>query len=200
MKGKHSATPWPRAPAEIAPWYDYVEEFIGVSGSQEGLEQLPDGKFLPPMQMSAGERVMRERLLSRWKGERILTIGRCAILTQDHKGRAACHYCGPCEQGCVTRSYFSSLNATLPAAQATGKLTLLPNSVVRQLVYDAKTNTVTGASVIDGISRKEREYSAKVVFLCALSTIETILDTLESLPTTVTPTDSLIPAACWGTI
>src|SRR5262245_2694768 len=173
------AIPWPVSYAEIEPWYDYVEDFIGVSGAKEGLEQIPDGKFLPPMQMSAGEKVMREKLLNRWKGKRVLTIGRCAILTQDHKGRAACHYCGPCEHGCVTRSYFSSLNATLPAAEATGRLSLQPNSVVRHLLYDPKTNRVTGASVIDAVTLKEREYQARIVFLCA-STIESTRILLNS--------------------
>jgi choline dehydrogenase-like flavoprotein len=171
--------PWPVSYKEIEPWYDYVEEFIGVSGAKEGLEQVPDGQFLPPMQMSAGEKLMREKLLSRWKGERILTIGRCAILTRNHKGRAACHYCGPCEHGCITRSYFSTLNSTLPAAQATGKLTLRPNSVVRHLLYDPKTNRITGASVVDAITTKELEFRAKVVFLCA-STLESTRILLNS--------------------
>ena len=115
------ATPWPIAYEEIEPWYDYVESFIGISGMKENIPQLPDGKFLPPMALSCGERVMRRVLMEKWKGERILTIGRCAIITREHNGRAPCHYCGPCEQGCVTRSYFSTLNSTLPAAQATGR-------------------------------------------------------------------------------
>ncbi|PYV42919.1 MAG: GMC family oxidoreductase [Acidobacteria bacterium] len=171
--------PWPVSYQEIEPWYNYVEEFIGVSGAKEGLDQLTDGKFLPPMQMSAGERLMREKLLRHWRGERVLTIGRCAILTRDHKGRAACHYCGPCEHGCITRSYFSTLNSTLPAAQATSKLTLRPNSVVRHLFYDPKTDRITGASVIDAVTFKELEFRAKVVFLCA-STLESTRILLNS--------------------
>jgi choline dehydrogenase-like flavoprotein len=174
--------PWPVSYKDIAPWYDYVEEFIGVSGAKENLPQLPDGRFLPPMQMSAGEILMRERLLKHWKGERVLTIGRCAILTTAHKGRAACHYCGPCEHGCITRSYFSTLNSTLPAAEATGKLTLRPNSVVRELLYDPGSNRVTGASVVDAVTVEEFEFKAKLIFLCA-STLESTRILLNSANT-----------------
>ncbi|MEW5977496.1 MAG: GMC family oxidoreductase [Acidobacteriota bacterium] len=171
--------PWPVTYQDIEPWYDYVEEFIGISGAKEGLPQVPDGKFLPPMQMSAGERLMREKLMKRYNGERVVTIGRCAILTQDHLGRAVCHYCGPCEQGCVTRSYFSTLNSTLPAAQATGRLTLRPHSVVRQLIFDPKTSRVSGVSVVDGLTMKELEFKARIFFLCA-STLESTRILLNS--------------------
>jgi len=94
-------------------------------------------------------------------------MGRVAILTERHNGRAACHYCGPCHRGCVTRSYFSSVNATLPAAEATGRLTLMPYSIARHLVYDERTNRVSGVLVVDARTRETREYTARVVFLCA---------------------------------
>ncbi len=101
---------WPIRYKDIAPWYDYVEDFIGVSGQAEGLPQLPDGKFLPPMEMNCAEVVMKDFIAKTYGGKRVLTIGRTAILTQPHRGRAPCHYCGPCSRGCITRSYFSSVN------------------------------------------------------------------------------------------
>jgi choline dehydrogenase-like flavoprotein len=163
--------PWPISYKDIEPWYDYVESFIGICGMKEGIPHLPDGKFQKPMAMSCGERILRSRFAEKWKGDRIVTIGRVAILTEPLQGRAPCHYCGPCEQGCITRSYFSTLNSTLPAAQATGRLTLRPHSVVRHLTYDKNTNRVTGAQVVDGVTMKEVEFKAKLVFLCA-STLE----------------------------
>ena len=108
---------WPIRYADIAPWYDYVETFVGISGQSEGLPQLPDGKFLKPMTLNCAEQLVKDAVARAWPGgERLVTIGRCAVLTEAHNGRAACHYCGPCHRGCITRSYFSSLNATLPAA------------------------------------------------------------------------------------
>src|SRR5213596_2726805 len=129
---------WPIRYADIAPWYDHVERFVGISGQAEGLPQLPDGQFLPPMGMTCAETHVRDAVAKYWGRDRVVTIGRCAVLTQPHNGRAACHYCGPCHRGCVTRSYFSSINATLPAAQATGKLTLRPYSVVHSVIYDPR--------------------------------------------------------------
>ena len=161
------AVDWPIRYADIAPWYDHVERFIGVSGQAEGLAQLPDGQFLPPMALNCVEEHLRQRIDATFGRSRVLTIGRVANLTVPHKGRAACHYCGPCQRGCITRSYFSSVNATLPAAQATGRLTLRPFSIVRHLVYDRATNRATGVRMIDAQTRTEREYTARVVFLCA---------------------------------
>jgi choline dehydrogenase-like flavoprotein len=161
---------WPIRYKDIEPWYDYVEDFIGVSGQAENLPQLPDGKFLPPMEMNCAEIHMREVVAQRFP-ERRLTIGRTAILTQPHRGRAACHYCGPCARGCITRSYFSSLHSTLPAADATGKLTMRPFSVVHSLIFDPKTRHITGVRVIDAQTKQAVEFHAKVVFLCA-STLE----------------------------
>jgi choline dehydrogenase-like flavoprotein len=157
---------WPIRYNDIAPWYDYVEEFAGVSGQAEGLSQLPDGNFLPPMELSCVERDVREAFQKHYD-DRILTIGRCAILTRAHKGRAACHYCGVCPRGCITDSYFSSLTSTLPAAQKTGRLTIRPYSVVHSLLFDSKTHRVTGVRVIDGQTRAALEFKGRLVFLCA---------------------------------
>jgi choline dehydrogenase-like flavoprotein len=161
------AVDWPIRYTDIAPWYDHVERFIGVSGQAEGLPQLPDGQFLPPMALNCVEQHVQQRMAATFARERVLTIGRVANLTVQHHGRAPCHYCGPCQRGCITRSYFSSVNATLPAAQATGRLTLRPFSIVRSLVYDRRANRITGVRVIDAKTKAEREYTARIVFLCA---------------------------------
>ena len=158
---------WPIRYADIAPWYDYVEEYIGVSGEALGLPQLPDGKFLPPMPLNCAEEVVKAGMARRFGGERILTIGRCAILTRDHGGRAACHYCGPCWRGCITHSYFNTLGVTLPAAIATGRLTVRTNSIVAGVTYDEERDRATGVRVIDAITRHETEYAARLIFLCA---------------------------------
>jgi len=160
-------TDWPIRYADIAPWYSHVERFIGVSGERLGLSQLPDGEFLPPMPLNCAERHVRDKLKSAFGGKRSLTIGRAAILTQDHNGRKACHYCGPCERGCITHSYFTSIGSTLPAARATGRLTLRPNSVVHSVIYDSKQGRATGVRVIDAQTMETMEFQARIVFLCA---------------------------------
>jgi choline dehydrogenase-like flavoprotein len=170
---------WPIRYKDIAPWYDYVEDFVGVSGNPEGLSQLPDGKFLPPMEMNCVEQHVREQLAGHFGGERMLTIGRCAVLTRDHRGRAACHYCGPCHRGCVQFSYFSSIGSTLPAARATGRLTLRPHSVVRRLVFDPATRRISGVDVIDAVTREYLEFRGLIIFLCA-STLESTRILLNS--------------------
>ncbi len=173
------AVDWPIRYADVAPWYDRVERFIGVSGMAEGLAHLPDMQFQPPMAFNVAEQAVRERIAARYKGERLMTIGRVAVLTRAVPGRRACHYCGPCHRGCVTRSYFSSLNASLPAAQATGRLTLRPWSVVRSLRYDARQRRVTAVQVIDAQSGEAIEFTSRVVFLCA-SAIESARILLNS--------------------
>ena len=160
------AIDWPIRYKDIAPWYDYVEEFAGISGQAEGLPQLPDGKFLPPMEMTCVEQDLRNAI-AKYYDDRIVTIGRCAVLTRVHKGRAACHYCGECQRGCITLSYFSSLNSTLPAALKTGRLTIRPFSVVHSVMFDSKARRVTGVRVIDGQTKQALEFKAKVIFLNA---------------------------------
>ncbi len=162
---------WPIRYADLEPWYDYVEKFIGISGERLGLPQLPDGQFLPPMNMNCAELGVREAVGRHWAGERVVTIGRCAILTRPHGGRAACHYCGPCERGCITHSYFNSIGVTLPAARATGRLTLRPFSVVHSVIYDERRGRAAGVRVIDANTRQSLEFRARIIFLCA-STLE----------------------------
>src|SRR6201998_3595540 len=123
----------------------------------EGLPQLPDGKFLPPMEYTLVQQDFREALAKNFD-DRIMTIGRSAVLTRVHKGRAACHYCGVCHRGCITSSYFSSLNSTLPAAMKTGRLTVRPYSVVHSLIFDPSSRRVTGGGVIDGQKQKAPEF------------------------------------------
>jgi choline dehydrogenase-like flavoprotein len=161
------AVDWPIRYADLAPWYDHVERFIGVSGRAEGLPQLPDGQFQPPMAMNCVEEQVRDRIHEQFGRQRVMTIGRVANLTAPLNGREACHYCGPCQRGCITRSYFSSINATLPAAAATGRLTLTPFSIVERLLYDDTTGRLTGVRVIDARTKGVTEYRARVVFLCA---------------------------------
>ena len=157
---------WPIRYRDIKDWYSYVEKFIGVSGQAEGLPQLPDGEFQPPMEMNVAERWVKKGIEGRFP-ERRLTIGRVAILTQPLPGRGACHYCGPCERGCSVGAYFSSLSSTLPAAKATGNLTLQADSAVEALDYDPKLKRITGVRVIDTKTKARRTYTARMVFLAA---------------------------------
>jgi choline dehydrogenase-like flavoprotein len=161
------AVDWPIRYEDLAPWYDRVEEFIGVSGQAEGLPQLPDGRFLPPMEMACVEEVVRDAIARHFGATRRMTIGRTAVLTRDHNGRAVCHYCGPCHLGCITKSYFSSLTATLPAAEGTGNLTLRPDSVVHSVIWDPGVGRVTGVRVIDRETREPLEFFGRIVFLAA---------------------------------
>ena len=168
---------WPIRYADIAPWYDYVEQFVGISGQAEGVESCPDGVFLPPMALNKGEQVMREAI-ARAFDDRILTIGRSAVLTRPHNGRGACHYCGPCHRGCTPGAYFSSLSATLPAAERTGHLTLRPNSVVHSVQYDQEQGRATGVRYIDRTTGEWHEANARIVFMCAsaLATTQILLN------------------------
>ncbi len=158
--------PWPIGYKDIEPWYSYVEKFAGISGEALGLEELPDSEFLPPMGMHKLEETIRGRLKKKAPDVH-MTIGRAAILTQDHEGRAACHYCGPCHRGCSTGSYFSSQSSTLPAARATGNLTIRPNSVVEKLVYDSTSKSINEVRVIDSESGERLSFRSRLVFLCA---------------------------------
>lgn len=157
---------WPIGYDDIKDWYSYVERFIGVSGQAEGLPQLPDGEFLPPMEMFGIEKTVKERVEKRMPHIRV-TMGRVAILTEEHNGRAACHYCGPCHRGCSTGSYFSTQSSTLPAAEATGNLTLRPHSVVERLELDAETGKISAVHVIDAQTKEKMTFSARIVFLNA---------------------------------
>jgi len=157
---------WPIRYADIEKWYSHVERFIGVSGQKLGLPHLPDGEFQPPMQMNVLEKMAAKKIQKTFPG-RVMTIGRVAVLTEPLPGREACHYCGPCHRGCTAGAYFSSLSSTLPAATATGNLTLRPNSVVEGLDFDPGTTKVSGVRVIDSETKARIRYTGKVVFLCA---------------------------------
>jgi len=159
---------WPIRYDDVAPWYDYVEEFAGISGREEGLPHLPDGQFQPPMEMNAGEKKIKAGLENAYQ-DRMMTIGRSAVLTEPkpEQGRAACHYCGPCARGCTVGAYFSSLSSTLPAARETGNMTLECDSIVHSVKYDSETGRASGVRVIDRKTKETREYEGRVVFLCA---------------------------------
>jgi choline dehydrogenase-like flavoprotein len=158
---------WPLSYKELAPRYDKAERFVGVSGAQEGVPQLPDGQFQPPMAMTCGEQALRQA--AQEKFGRTLTIGRTANLTAPLNGRAPCHYCGPCERGCITHSYFNSPTTTIAAAQATGRLTLFTDAVVSQVTMDPVALRATGVRYVHRLSRETRELRGKVVVLCAQS-------------------------------
>ena len=162
------AVDWPIRYDDIAPWYDYVEKFAGISGREEGLPHLPDGQFLPPMEMNAGEKEIKASL-ERAYDDRMMTIGRAAVLTESlpDQNRQACHYCGPCSRGCTAGAYFSSLSSTLPAARDTGNMTLKCDSIVHSVKYDAETGRASGVRVVDRKTQDTREYEGRVVFLCA---------------------------------
>lgn len=162
---------WPVNYQDIAPWYSYVEKFIGINGKSEGLAELPDGEFQKPMPWYALEKTIKGRLEKK-APDITLTNSRSAILTEDLPGRSACHYCGPCERGCSTGSYFSAQSSTLPAARATGNMTLIPSSVVERLEYDKDSGKISRVHVINSNTRERQTFSAKIFFLCA-STVGT---------------------------
>src|SRR5690606_29886700 len=159
---------WPVRYKDIKPWYDYVEGFIGVSGNLDGLPQLPDGNFLPPVEFNCVEKVVVDNIAENYT-DRIFTIGRVANLTgtKTFEGRSSCQYRSRCIRGCPFGAYFSSNSSTLPAAERTGNMTMRPNSIVHEVIYDADSKKATGVRVIDTVTNEKMEYKAKVIFLCA---------------------------------
>ncbi|MBV6438582.1 MAG: GMC family oxidoreductase [Haliscomenobacteraceae bacterium CHB4] len=174
------AIDWPIRYKDIAPWYDYVETFAGISGSLDGLPQLPDGKFLPPMEMNIVEKEVAARIKAKWEHRRMI-IGRVANLTQEHKGRGSCQYRNLCARGCPFGAYFSTQSATLPAAVATGNLTLRPFSIVNQILYDKDKKRAKGVLVIDAETLQTIEYEAKIIFVCGstLGSTQLLLNSIE---------------------
>ena len=158
---------WPIRYADIAPWYDHVEKFIGASGENSGLPQLPAQNLQPPFEMNALEKHIKARFAEKFNGERKLICSATAVLSREHNGRGPCQGRNQCARGCPYSAYFSSNGVTLPAAAATGNLTLRPDSVVHSLIYDEGKNKVTGVRVVDVETRKTYEYFSRVVFLCA---------------------------------
>ncbi len=161
------AIDWPVRYNEIAPWYSHVEKFIGVSGSKEGLPQLPDSEFLPPMDMNCVEKEVAARIKAHYKNDRTMIIGRCANLTAPHEGRTNCQFRNKCWLGCPFGGYFSTQSSTLPAALKTGNLTVRPWSIVTRVLYDKDKKKATGVEVLDAETNKTYVYEAKIIFLNA---------------------------------
>ena len=170
---------WPIRYKDIAPWYDYVERFIGVSGQAEGIPHLPDGVFLPPMEMNCLEKHFAAAIKKSYK-DRTVINGRVANLSKGWNGRGPCQYRNLCMRGCPFGGYFSSNSATIPAAMATGNLTLRPHAIVHEIIYDAQKNKATGVRVIDELTKETTEFYAAVIFLNA-STIATASILLQSV-------------------
>ncbi|SFG37636.1 GMC oxidoreductase [Pontibacter chinhatensis] len=166
------AVDWPIRYKDLAPWYSYVERFAGISGAKDGIPHLPDGDFMPPMEMNCVEKDVAARLKAHYKGNRHMIIGRVANLTQPHHSRTNCQYRNKCWLGCPFGGYFSTQSATLPAAMATGNLTLRPYSIVTKVIYDKDTKRAKGVEVLDAETNQTYEYFAKVIFLNA-STLNT---------------------------
>ncbi len=174
---------WPIRYADLKPWYDKVEKFAGISGNNDGLEQLPDGVYLPPFDLDCASQELQRRIADNFD-DRQLIVGRVANLTrttpeQEALGRGPCQARYHCFRGCSYGAYFSSNSATLPAAERTGNLTLKADSIVHSVIYDPKTKRATGVRVIDRITKETKTYTAKVVFLNA-SAINTAAIMLQS--------------------
>jgi choline dehydrogenase-like flavoprotein len=160
---------WPVRYDELKPWYDHVEKFIGVSGRNEGMDQLPDGHFLPPMDLNCAEIEFKNKVASKFNN-RMVTIGRTANATAPllhSPQRGTCQFRNLCIRGCPYGGYFSSVSSTLPAAKNTGNMTLRPNSIVYEIIYDEKKGKARGVKVLDGETGEQHEFYARVIFLCA---------------------------------
>ena len=161
------ATDWPIRYKDIAPWYDYVEGFAGISGNRDGLDVLPDGNFLPPMPMNIVEKDLAARIKEQYQSKRHFIMGRVANLSVPHKDRVNCQFQNQCWLGCNFGAYFSTQSSTLPAAVKTGNLTLRPFSIVKSIIYDKDTKRAKGVEIVDAETNQTYEYYAKVIFVCA---------------------------------
>ena len=161
------AIDWPVRYKDIAPWYDYVEKFAGISGSRDGLPQLPDGQFMPAMDMNIVEKDVSARMNKHYNSFRKMIIGRTANITEPLPGRTNCQYRDKCWLGCPFGAYFSTQSSTLPAARATGNLSLRPWSIVTKILYDKDKKRATGVEVLDAEDNKTYVYNAKIIFLNA---------------------------------
>jgi choline dehydrogenase-like flavoprotein len=163
------AVDWPIRYKDIAPWYDHVEEFIGVSGENLGLEHFPDQKLLKAIELNCVEQDLKQVIAEKFD-DRVLTVGRVAHITEGTKpglGRSTCQFRNRCKRGCPFGAYFSSNSSTLPVAAETGNMTLRPNSIVHEVIYDEVLGKATGVKVIDTETMEKFEFKAKVIFLCA---------------------------------
>jgi choline dehydrogenase-like flavoprotein len=179
------AIDWPIRYKDLEPWYSYVEKFIGVSGTAEGLAHLPDSVFQPAMEMNCVEKDFKAKIKTAYGANRLITMGRVAHITspteeQKALGRGSCQYRNACSAGCPYGAYFSTQAATLPAAERTGNLTLLSNALVSQIVFDSQKNKATGVEVIGVLTKKSTTYLAKIIFLNA-STIASTQILLNSV-------------------
>tara|TARA_B100002019_G_scaffold285694_1_gene295055 strand:+ start:544 stop:2238 length:1695 start_codon:yes stop_codon:yes gene_type:complete len=172
------AIDWPIRYKDIAPWYSYVEKFVGISGNRDGLPQIPDGEFLPPMKLNCVEKFAKETFAKHYPN-RQMVISRTANLTKSHGGRGPCQYRNICNRGCPFAGYFSSNSATLPAAEKTGNMTLRPFSVVHSIIYDTKKGKANGVRIIDTNSKEVIEYFSKIIFVNA-STLNSTLILMNS--------------------
>ncbi len=168
------AVDWPIRYRDIAPWYSYVEKFAGISGNKDGLAVIPDGEFLPPMEMNCIEKHVRENL-SKLYTDRHLVISRTANLTARHMGRGPCQYRSLCSRGCPFGGYFSSNSSTLPAAQKTGNMIIRPFSVVQSIIYDDTIGKATGVRIVDANTKESIEYYAKIIFVNGSTLNSTLL-------------------------
>lgn len=160
------AVDWPIRYKDIDPWYSYVERFAGISGNRDGLSQLPDGEFQPAMEMNCVEKDVAERINKHYKSTRMI-MGRVANITQPLQARTNCQYRNKCWLGCPFGGYFSTQSSTLPAAMATGNLTLRPFSIVKEILYDKNTKKATGVRIIDAENNQTYDYFAKIIFVNA---------------------------------
>ncbi len=160
---------WPIRYKDLAPWYSHAEKFAGVSGSKQGLDVLPDGDFLPAMELNIVEKDVAERIKQHYKGTRHMFIGRTANITEPkpEQGRVNCQYRNRCWRGCPFGAYFSTQSSTLPAAMATGNLTLRPYAIVTKILYDKDSKKATGVEIVDAETSKTYEYKSKIVFVNA---------------------------------
>lgn len=170
---------WPIRYKDIAPWYDYVESFAGISGSHESIPHLPDSKFLPPMEMNCVEKDFKSRVMKKYP-DRYVTIGRTANITQPLHGRGQCQTRNLCHRGCPYGAYFSTNSSTLPAALATGNLTLRPNSLVNKVIYDDAKGKAVGVEITDTETHEIHEFYSRILFLNA-STVGTTFILLNSI-------------------
>lgn len=158
---------WPIRYEDIAPWYSYAEKFAGIQGSKEGLDVLPDGDFMPAMEMNIVEKDVAQKIKQHFKGSRHMFIGRSANITEPHNDRTNCQYRNRCWRGCPFGGYFSTQSATLPAAMKTGNLTLRPFSIVTKIFYDKDKKKATGVEILDAMDNKTYEFKAKIIFVNA---------------------------------
>ncbi len=179
------AVDWPIRYKDIAPWYSYVETFAGISGNKDGIDSLPDGEFLPPMELNCVEKHFKDHVAKNYKNRHVI-IGRCAHITEmkpiyAQQGRVSCQYRDLCRRGCPFGGYFSSNASTLPWAEKTGNLTLLPDAIVHSVIYDDKAGKATGVRVINAKTNAATEYFAKIIFVnaSAMATNQVLLNSLS---------------------